>query len=87
MAKRLFWALLVLFGLCAPARAHDPGMTVATVTSEERETLTELSVKRRFPEANTTLASVAWYRSKLRREGAKVTAAAEAIPCSAAKIP
>ncbi len=29
-------------------------------------------VKRRFPEANTTLASVAWYRSKLRREGEKV---------------
>ena len=29
-------------------------------------------VKRRFPEANTTLASVAWYRSKLRREGENV---------------
>ena len=41
----LLWALLVLFGLCAPARAHDPGMTVATVIAEERETLIELSVK------------------------------------------
>ncbi len=46
MARRLLWALL-LFGLYAPARAHDPGMTVATVIAEERETLIELSIKGR----------------------------------------
>jgi len=45
MARRLLWALLVLFGLCAPVRAHDPGMTVATVIAEEHETLVELSIK------------------------------------------
>ena len=48
MARRLVWALLallVLVGLGAPARAHDPGMTLATVIAEERETLIELSVK------------------------------------------
>lgn len=44
MARRLLWALL-LFGLCVPARAHDPGMTVATVIAEEREILIELSIK------------------------------------------
>ncbi len=44
MARRLLWALLLL-GLCAPARAHDPGMTVATVIVEERETFVELSIK------------------------------------------
>ncbi len=43
--RRLLWALLVLIGLCAPASAHDPGMTVATVIAEERETLVELSIK------------------------------------------
>jgi hydrogenase/urease accessory protein HupE len=37
--------IVVLFGLCASARAHDPGMTVATVIVEQRETLIELSVK------------------------------------------
>ncbi len=41
---RLFWALL-LIGLSAPARAHDPGMTVATVIAEQRETWVELSIK------------------------------------------
>ncbi len=45
MVRRLLGALLVLFGLCAPARGHDPGMTVATVIAEERETLVELSIK------------------------------------------
>jgi len=45
MARRLFGALLVLFGLCLPARAHDPGMTVATVIATEHETLIELSIK------------------------------------------
>ena len=45
MAKRLLLALVVLFGLCASARAHDPGMTVATVIADERETLVELSIK------------------------------------------
>ena len=45
MTRRLIWALVLLFGLCAPARAHDPGMTVATVIVEEHETLIELSVK------------------------------------------
>ena len=45
MTRHLLWALLVLLGLCAPARAHDPGMTVATVIAEEHETLVELSVK------------------------------------------
>ncbi len=44
MTRRLIWALVLLFGLCAPARAHDPGMTVATVIVEEHETLIELSV-------------------------------------------
>ncbi len=45
MTRRLLCALPVLFGLCAPARAHDPGMTVATVIADERETLVELSIK------------------------------------------
>ncbi|MCH8952266.1 MAG: HupE/UreJ family protein [Proteobacteria bacterium] len=45
MARRLLLALVVLFGLCASARAHDPGMTVATVIADERETLVELSIK------------------------------------------
>ena len=45
MAKRLLLALVVLLGLCASARAHDPGMTVATVIADERETLVELSIK------------------------------------------
>ena len=45
MVRRLLGALLLSFGLCAPARAHDPGMTVATVIVEEQETLIELSVK------------------------------------------
>ena len=45
MARRLLSALVVLFSLCAPARAHDPGMTVATVIAEERETLIEISIK------------------------------------------
>ncbi len=45
MAKCLLLALPVLFGLCAPAWAHDPGMTVATVIAEERETIVELSIK------------------------------------------
>ncbi len=45
MARCLLLALLVLFGLGAPARAHDPGMTVATVIAEPRETLIELSIK------------------------------------------
>ncbi len=45
MTRRLLCVLLILFGLCAPARAHDPGMTVATVIVEEHETLIELSVK------------------------------------------
>jgi hydrogenase/urease accessory protein HupE len=43
-ASRLLWALL-LTGFCASARAHDPGMTVATIIADERETLIELSVK------------------------------------------
>ncbi len=46
MIRRLLWALPLLFGLCVPACAHDPGMTVATVIAEERETLVELSVTR-----------------------------------------
>ncbi len=45
MIKRLLWALPVLFVLGAPARGHDPGMTVATVIAEERETLVEISIK------------------------------------------
>jgi hydrogenase/urease accessory protein HupE len=44
MARCLLWAL-VLFSLCLPARAHDPGMTVATVIAAEYETLIELSIK------------------------------------------
>ncbi len=44
MTRGLLWALL-LFGLCAPARAHDPGMTAAMVIVEEHKTLIELSVK------------------------------------------
>ena len=44
MTRRLLWALL-LFGICAPARAHNPGMTSAMVIVEEHETLIELSVK------------------------------------------
>ena len=46
MARRLLWALLVVFVFCTPARAHDPGMTLATIILEEHETLIELSVKR-----------------------------------------
>ncbi|MFQ5567397.1 MAG: HupE/UreJ family protein [Paracoccaceae bacterium] len=45
MARGLLLALLALLALGAPARAHDPGMTVATVIVEERETLIELSIK------------------------------------------
>jgi hydrogenase/urease accessory protein HupE len=45
MARRLLWALLVVFVFCTPARAHDPGMTLATIIVEEHETLIELSVK------------------------------------------
>jgi hydrogenase/urease accessory protein HupE len=45
MTKRLVWALLVLCCLGAAARAHDPGMTVATIIVEQHETLIELSIK------------------------------------------
>ena len=45
MTKRLLGALLVLICLCAPARGHDPGMTVATIIVEQHETLIELSIK------------------------------------------
>ena len=44
MIRFLLLALL-LIGVCTPAAAHDPGMTVATVIADEHETVIELSVK------------------------------------------
>lgn len=46
MVRRLVWALL-LVGLGASARAHDAGVTVATVITEERATQIEISIKGR----------------------------------------
>ncbi len=56
---------------------------MAGATNEEALT----KVQAEFPEAKTSLASINWYRNKLRSEGAKVKTARELKKAAKAKDP
>lgn len=81
------------FAMFAPADAATGGTTEPAATAEKRRTIGDVAceailagktnqealdaVKGEFPEGNTSLSSINWYRNKLRKDGKPVKSARE----------